>query len=382
VPLVTGDGGCYRQHMQSQSASPNPASPSPASPSPASPSPADESLDFAFPAPPAPGFTIEVAPGILWARLALPFLLDHVNIYFVDDGNGWALIDTGLGNKATQAAWQPLLDGVLMDRPLTRIIATHFHPDHVGAAGFLLKRFDVPLTMSATEYLQCLNLHLDPGALEAEHHRRFYLDHGLDAETTQSVVTSGHAYLRLLSGLPPTYHRVVAGDVLRIGGREFDVLTGGGHSPEEIMLVCRVDKLFFSADQVLAKISPNVSISAVDPEGDPLGQYLRSLDALSGAIDRDVLVLPGHNLPFRGLHTRIAGLIAHHRSRCDRILRACQAEPRSAAELVPFVFTRRLDPHQMGFAFGEVLAHVNYMRRRGSLKPIDTAAGIQRMTAA
>ena len=270
----------------------------------------EEALDFAFPALPAPGHTIEVAPGILWARLALPFLLDHVNIYFIDDGKGWALIDTGLGNKATLAAWQPLLDTVLRDRPLTRIIATHFHPDHVGAAGFLLKRFDVPLVMSATEYLQCMNLHLDPGALEAEHYRRFYLDHGLDAETTQSVVTGGHAYLRLLSGLPPTYHRVVAGDALRIGGREFDVLTGGGHSPEEIMLVCRADKLFFSADQVLAKISPNVSVSAVDPEGDPLGQYLRSLDALSGSIDRDVLVLPGHNPPFRGLHTRIAGLIA------------------------------------------------------------------------
>ena len=232
-------------------------------------------LDFPHPAPPEPGRTIEVAPGILWARLALPFLLDHVNIYFVDDGNGWALIDTGLGDKATLAAWQPLLDTVLKDRPLTRIIATHFHPDHVGAAGFLLKRFNVPLYMSATEYLQCLNLHLDPGALEAEHYRRFYLDHGLDEETTERVVTGGHAYLKLLSGLPPTYHRLVAGDTLRIGGREFDVLTGGGHSPEQIMLVCRADKLFFSADQVLAKISPNVSVSAIDPEGDRTGGTVR-----------------------------------------------------------------------------------------------------------
>jgi glyoxylase-like metal-dependent hydrolase (beta-lactamase superfamily II) len=335
-------------------------------------------LDFAYPEPPAPGRTIEVVPGLMWARLALPFLLDHVNIYFVDDGDGWALIDTGLGDRATKAAWQLLLDRVLIDRPLTRIIATHFHPDHVGAAGFLLEHFNVPLYMSATEYLQSLNLHLNPGALEAEHYRRFYLDHGLDAETTQRVVTSGHAYLKLMSGLPPTYHRVVAGDVLRIGGRDFDALTGGGHSPEQIMLVCRADKLFLSADQVLAKISPNISVSAVDPEGDPLGQYLRSLNALGVGIDADVLVLPGHNLPFRGLHARIAGLIAHHHSRCDRIMQACRTEPRSAAELVPFVFTRRLDPHQMGFAFGEVLAHVNYLLRRGKLKRVSTADGIQR----
>jgi glyoxylase-like metal-dependent hydrolase (beta-lactamase superfamily II) len=336
---------------------------------------------FAHTVPPAPGKTIEVASGILWGRLALPFLLDHVNIYFIDDGNGWALLDTGLGNKATQEAWQPLLDGLLAKRPLTRIIATHFHPDHVGSAGFLLQRFRVPLYMSATEYLLSLNLHLDPGALEAEHYRRFYLEHGLDAATTERVVTGGHAYLRLMSGLPPTYRRVVAGNVLRIGGREFDVLTGGGHSPEEVMLLCRAEKLFFSADQVLAKISPNVSVAAVDPEGDPLGEYLRSLAALKKTIAEDVLVLPGHNLPFTGLHTRIDELIAHHYARCDRILTACRTAPRSAAELVPFVFTRRLDPHQMGFAFGEVLAHVNYMLRRGTLKEIESSDGIRRVVA-
>jgi glyoxylase-like metal-dependent hydrolase (beta-lactamase superfamily II) len=339
-------------------------------------------LAFPYVEPPPRGTTLEIAPGILWARLALPFLLDHVNIYFIDDGDGWALVDTGLGNAATKTAWQSLLDGGLDKRPLTRIIATHFHPDHVGAAGFLLKRFDVPLYMSATEYLQSLNIHLDPGALEAEHYRRFYLEHGLDAATTQRVVTSGHAYLKLTSGLPPTYHRVVAGDVLHIGGRAFEVLTGGGHSPEEIMLLCRAEKLFFAADQVLAKISPNVSAVAVDPEGDPLGYYLRSLNALRREIPDEVLVLPGHNLPFFGLHTRVAQLIEHHQARCDRILQACRAAEKSAAELVPFVFTRKLDPHQMGFAFSEVLAHVNYMLRQDMLKSIMTSDGILRVGAA
>jgi glyoxylase-like metal-dependent hydrolase (beta-lactamase superfamily II) len=341
-----------------------------------------EQLTFPYIEPPAAAGMIEVASGILWSRLALPFRLDHVNIYFIYDGDGWALIDTGLGDKATQAAWQPLLERLLSKRRLTRIIATHFHPDHVGSAGFLLQRFDVPLYMSATEYLQSLNLHLNPGALDAEHYRRFYLEHGLDTETTGRVVTGGHAYLRLMSGLPPTYRRVVAGDVLRIGGREFDVLTGGGHSPEQVMLVCRADKLFFSADQVMANISPNVSVAAVDPEGDPLGQYLRSLRALRREIAEDVLVLPGHNLPFYGVHTRIDELIGHHEVRCDRILRACRAAPRSAAELIPFVFTRVLDPHQMGFAFSEVLAHVNYMLRQGTLTPTAAADGIRRVVAA
>lgn len=339
-------------------------------------------LVFPHAEPPAPGSTIEIAPGILWARLALPFRLDHVNIYFIDDGDGWALVDTGLGDQATRAAWQILIDGPLGGRPLTRIIATHFHPDHIGAAGFLLKRYDVPLHMAATEYLQSLTIHLDPGALEAEHYRRFYLEHGLDAAATQRVVTSGHAYLKLTSGIPPVYHRLVADDQLRIGARDFDVLTGGGHSPEEIMLLCRADKLFFAADQVLAKISPNVSVTAVDPEGDPLGQYLRSLGALRRNLGEDVLVLPGHNLPFYGLRTRIDELIAHHHTRCDLILRACQTAPRSAAELIPFVFSRQLDPHQTGFAFSEILAHVNYMLRQGALKGVDSPDGIRRTVAA
>ena len=339
-----------------------------------------ETLRFVHPTPPAPGQTIEIAPGILWARLTLPFLLDHVNIYFVDDGDGWALIDTGLGNKATLAAWEPLLGTVLRDRPLTRIIATHFHPDHVGAAGFLLQRFNVPLYMAATEYLQCLNLHLDPGALEAEHYRRFYLDHGLDADTTQRVVTGGHAYLKLLSGLPPTYHRLVAGDALRIGGRDFDVLTGGGHSPEQIMLVARADKLFFSADQVLAKISPNVSVSAVDPEGDPLGQFLRSLQALRGDIDRRrhgvagaqsaVLRLAGTDrrtdcAPLRALRAHSAGLPdgAALRGRACAV-RLC---PRARSASDGLCFRRGAGPRQ-------------FLLRRGSLRPLEGAQGATRGT--
>ncbi len=339
-------------------------------------------LVFPHPAPPAPGTAIEIAPGILWLRLALPFLLDHVNIYVIDDGDGWAVIDTGLGNEATKLAWPLLLDGPLRQRPLTRIIATHYHPDHVGAAGFLLQRFDVPLYMAATEYLQSLNIHLDPGALEAEHYRRFYTEHGLDAVTTQSVVTMGHAYLKMTSGLPPTYHRIVGGDALRIGHREFEVLTGGGHSPEEVMLFNRAEKLFFAADQVLAKISPNIGVIAVDPEGDPLGYYLRSLKALRRDIPEDVLVLPGHNLPFFGLHTRVAELIGHHQTRCDLVLQACRTAPKSAAELIPSVFTRKLDPHQTGFAFSEVLAHVNYMLRQGTLKPVASGDRIMRTAAA
>lgn len=325
-------------------------------------------LTFPFPVPPDPGQTIEVAPGILWLRLALPFRLDHVNIYLIEDGPGYAVVDTGIGDAATRAVWEGLLAGLLHARPLTRVIATHCHPDHVGMAGWLCERLAVPLLMSQTEYLTVLTIHLDPEALNAEPYRSFYLGHGLDAATTANLLSNGHRYLRMVTGLPRTFRRLIAGEVLRLGARGFEVLSGGGHSPEQVMLYCAADRLLLCADQMLARISPNISVQAMDPEGDPLGIFLRSLAELRRALPADTLVLPGHNLPFVGLPARVDELAAHHAARCAAILAACMHAGHTAAELVPVVFGRPIeDPHQMGFAFSEALAHVNLMQRQGRL---------------
>jgi len=326
-------------------------------------------LKFPHPRPPAPGAAIEVAPGILWVRLALPYRLDHVNVYLIEDGAGFAVLDTGLDDVATRAAWEALLAGPLRARPPTRILVTHYHPDHIGLAGWLAQRFDLPLLMSQTEYLVSLAITLDPGALNAEPYRSFYRSHGLDPATTERLLTNGHRYLRMISGLPRTFRRLIAGEALRVGGRSFEVLTGGGHAPEQVMLYCSAENLLLCADQVLARISPNISVQAMDPEGDPLGIYLRSLASLKRDLADDVLVLPGHNLPFVGLHARVDELGAHHEARCLAIAEACRRAPCTAAELVPVVFRRAIDdPHQMGFAFSEVLAHVNYMLREHRLQ--------------
>jgi glyoxylase-like metal-dependent hydrolase (beta-lactamase superfamily II) len=338
-------------------------------------------LVFPVQEPPAPGELKEIAPGILWARIPLPFRLNHINVYLIDDGDGWAILDTGIGNDATRAVWDALVAGPLAGRRFTRLIVTHYHPDHIGLAGWLCERFELPLLTSQTSYLACLNVSLSPGALDAKPYRDFYLRHGLDAATTQRVATQGHGYLKMVSGLPPTFMRLVRGDTLKIGGRSFEVLTGNGHAPEQVMLYCAADKVFLAADQVLAKITPNISVWAVDPDGDPLGLYMRSLNELKAQIPADVLVLPGHQLPFYGLHTRGDELIAHHELRCAAIAEACRATPRSAAELVPVLFTRELDPHQMSFAFSEVQAHVNFMVRRGDLSWAEGTDGIERVLA-
>ena len=339
-------------------------------------------LTFPFTAPPGPGEAFEAAPGVLWARVPLPFRLDHVNVYFLDDGDGWAVVDTGIDGPDARAAWEALLFGPLSGRPLTRLIVTHMHPDHIGLAGWLTERFDIPLATSQTAYVECLNLSLAPGKLQAPVYRDFYLRNGLDEATTALIATMGHDYLGMVAALPPTFDRLVAGDRLTIGGREFVVLAGDGHAPEQLMLFNPGEGLFLAADQVLAKISPNVSVSALSPRGDPLGLYLRSLAALKAGLPAGSLVLPGHQLPFYGLHERIDELAAHHEARCEALLAACRERPHRPAELLTVLFTRKLDPHQMGFAFSELLAHVNYLLARGGLVWIESASGPTRLSTA
>jgi len=336
------------------------------------------SLHFPFTDIPKTGEVVEVAPGLLWTRIPLPFRLDHVNIYLIEDDDGWAVVDTGVADDATRSVWRALISGPLAGRRLTRLIVTHYHPDHIGLAGWLCEEFGMPLLTSQTCYLGCINISLSPGAMEARPYRDFYLRHGMTSETATLVSTQGHNYLRMVTPLPLTFQRLVAGDVLSIGRRRFSVLSGDGHAPEQLMLHCAEDNILLAADQVLAKITPNISVWAVDPEGDPLGLYLRSLRALESGIPAEVLVLPGHQLPFVGLHRRCRELIEHHEDRCALIAHACRSDAKSVADLVPVVFTRELDPHQLSFAFSEVHAHVNHMIRRGDLIWAEPRQGMMR----
>jgi len=329
--------------------------------------PPSSNLTFPHPEPPGPGDFIQVAPGVLWFRLPLPYQLNHVNIYLIEDDGGWRVVDTGLGTAECRAAWEALLAGPLAGQRLTSMFVTHYHPDHVGLAGWLAERFGLKLTMPRPEYLFALAMMSAPADLGADVHRPFYRQHGLSAQITELILSRGHEYLRRTSGIPNSYHRVQHGDSLRVGGRGFGVLTGGGHSLEQAMLYRPEDRLFFAADQVIAHISPNVSVQAIEPEQDALGTFLRSLRSLRETVAPDVLVLPGHGLPFYGMHTRIDELITHHEQRCAAITAACRLESLSVAGLLPHVFPRKLDEHQTGFAFGEVLAHVNYMLAGGEL---------------
>ncbi|MGD9864352.1 MAG: MBL fold metallo-hydrolase [Pseudodonghicola sp.] len=320
-----------------------------------------------FPTPPAPGELITVAPGLLWARFALPFRLDHVNVYFVQDDDGWIIVDTGIDNSRSREAWRAMLEGALKGEKITGLIVTHHHPDHIGLAGWLCDTLDIPLLTTQATFLTTMNYFNSPEILAASVYSRFFINHGMSQEIAALVSVQGHEYMRMLSKPPFTYRRLAAGDSLRIGGRDFRVLTGDGHCPEQLMLYLPEENILLAADQVIEKISPNISVMAFEPDGNPLGAFVRSLQALSQEIPEDVLVLSGHRLPFVGLHHRCADLIAHHGTRCDLIRGEAAVQPVSAAELVPVLFRQQLSPHEMSFAFSEVLAHMNYLAADGEL---------------
>ncbi len=327
---------------------------------------------------PAPGCWREIAPGLIWLRLALPYALDHVNAYLLADGDGWAVLDTGIADDRTRAAWAALLDRDLAGARVTRVIASHFHPDHVGLAGWLCGRDGAPLWMSRSEYLLAAWLRATGAVPPGEAERRFYRRSGLDAAASETLLARTAIYQRQTDRLPEEFRRVIAGGRIAVGGREFAVSAGGGHAIEMLMLHDAANRVFFPADQVLARISPNVAVSHVEPEGDPLGEYMESLRAIAATVPDDVLVLPAHDVPFRGLHARIAALLAHHEGRCAVIETACAAAPRSVAELIPLLFRRTLDAQQMGFAFGEALAHVNRLLHAGRLRSREDADGVVR----
>lgn len=326
--------------------------------------------DFPIETPPTGLQLLDVADGIKWFRLPLPMRLDHVNIYLIEDGDGWAVVDAGIFNPASVSIWNELLAGPLSGMTLTRLIVTHHHPDHVGMAGWLCERARIPLLISHSAYMLSQNILLNPDSMGSRIYRDFYTRRGLSEETADLVGTNGHSYCKDVSTLPTQFLRLVSGDAIQIGKRRLRVLTCDGHAPEQALLYDADENILFAGDQVMLNISPNVSTWATEPESDILSHYLRSLRFLMNNIPDGALILPGHHMPFYGLADRCAELIAHHEERCDLIVNACAESPKCVGELVPVLFQRTFDPFQLGFAFGETLAHANRLLRRGRLKQI------------
>lgn len=324
-----------------------------------------QNLNYPYPEPPTQDSTIEVAPGIHWVRMPLPFQLDHINLWLVEDGDGWTVVDTGYSRDEVRELWEQLFTGVMGDRPVTRVIVTHCHPDHVGMAEWLVDRFGCELWMTEAEYLMANLGRNDIGIGDIDARVTFFRQHGLRNGRSKSLAARGNYYRRGVPGLPDHFHRMFTGQKLPINGHDWEVITAHGHSPDHAALYCRDLNVLISGDQILPRITPNVSVWHIEPDANPIRRYLESIESFR-QLPEDVLVCPAHGRVFTGLHYRIDMLNEHHKERLQEVAEACR-EPKCAADLLEVIFRRELDLHQLSFAMGEAIAHLNYLSDEGVL---------------
>lgn len=321
------------------------------------------------------GILKQVAPGVHWLRMPLPFQLNHINLWVLEDDDGWTLVDTGINREETQAAWEGLFAGPLAGRPVNRIIVTHFHPDHMGLAGWLTEKFGVEMWATEKEWGTASGLYRDTGPEHVDRARVFYQAAGFNDELMIEVDKRQNPYPTRVSLIPESYRKIVDGEMIDIGGRDWRVIVGTGHSPEHACLYCLDDHILISGDQILPKITPNVSVWPQFPEMDPLSLFLASIDKFRD-LASDTLVLPSHNWPFHGLIERLDQLAHHHDERLDEVVAACAVEPLTGTDVLKHLFKRKLDTHQLFFAIGESLAHLHYLESQDRITKESGPGGV------
>jgi glyoxylase-like metal-dependent hydrolase (beta-lactamase superfamily II) len=332
-------------------------------------------LTYPIDATPEPGQALEVAPGVRWLRMRLPMpALNHINVWALEDGAGWTLIDTGMDLPDTVAGWQSALSGPLGARPVVRVICTHMHPDHIGMAGWLTRQHDCRLWTTRLEYVTCRMLVADTGREAPADGVRFYRAAGWDDAALEYYRARFGGFGRAVYALPDSYRRVVDSEEVAIGGRNWRAVVGRGHSPEHLCLHCPELGVLISGDQVLPRITSNVSVFPTEPDADPLSEWLTSLASIKQRVSDDVLVLPSHNEPFRGLHARLDALIAGHEERLARLASEL-ATPKRAVDVFALLFRRRVGVEMLSMATGESVAHLNCLMARGlAVREPDAAA--------
>lgn len=340
-------------------------------------------LDYPF-GETAPGLAelIEVAPGIGWVRMPLPFALKHINVWLIDDGDSWTIVDTGIPLPETKGAWRSLLDSrVTREKPLRRVIVTHMHPDHVGSAGWLCHKYGAELWMSRLEYITCRMLVGDTGRAAPEAGISFYRRAGWSDAAIENYKARFGGFGRGVSTMPDAYKRLSDGDSVRLAGQDWTVIVGSGHSPEHVCLFSPALNVVISGDQLLPRISSNVSVHPTEADANPLHDWITSCENLLARLPEDVLVLPAHNEPFRGAHARLHHLIDGHKTSLQRLRQKLSKEPLKAIETFTTLFGRKIADDELGMATGEAIAHLNYLIAESLAEATISADGVTRYRA-
>lgn len=333
-------------------------------------------INFPYETPPAEGDAIEVAPGILWMRLPLPMALNHVNVYALDDGDGWIIIDTGYHSKRGVKLWETLLQGPLSAKPVKKVLMTHHHPDHIGNVGWFQKEHGVELISTRTAWLYARMMVLDTHDEWAPELAAFYKSTGMEKTIYEERLNSkAFNYADIVHPMPLGFTRIRQDDVLTIGDRTWTVHIGNGHAPAHATLWCNEEPLVIAGDQILPGISSNVGVYATEPDADPLSEWLESCERLSGIATEDHFVFPGHKLPFTGLPARLHQLIGNHHSGLKRLLVFLET-PRTAVDCFPVLFKRKIEGGNYGLAMVEAMAHLNHLLIAGKVTRTADSDGV------
>jgi glyoxylase-like metal-dependent hydrolase (beta-lactamase superfamily II) len=324
-----------------------------------------DALDFPFTTPPEFGSTIEVAPGIKWLRMPLPMSLNHINLYLIDTGEGWLIVDTGMKGDDTQKYWQQIFDNNLDGKPIIGVLVTHMHPDHVGQAGWLTEKLRVPLYMSFGEYFSGRTFSESSGPSLAWTTENFLRRAGLADEFVESFRQRSRGFADIVEPMPVAFNRLREADELAFD-EPWKVMIGEGHSPEHACLYSDSKKVLLAGDQVIATITSNVSVLAIEPEANPLALWLESHERFKSLPD-ETLILPAHGLPFVGVQNRLQQLIDHHEDHLDTLEYTC-ITPHNSVDLLKVMFRRELDKSQIVLALGECIAHLHLLMARGKIK--------------
>lgn len=321
------------------------------------------------------GETMEVAPGVHWVRMPLPFSLKWINLWLIDDGDSWTIVDTGMPLDDTKAAWRKIFENRLGGKPVSRVIVTHMHPDHIGNAGWLHRKFGAEFWISRLEYVTCRMLLADTGREAPEAGLSFYKRAGWSDSSIETYKSRFGGFGRAVSRLPDAYRRLEDGNTFQMAGETWQVLSGNGHSPEHSCLYCPALNVVISGDQLLPRISSNVSVFPTEPDADPLDDWLTSCAKLKAELPEDVLVLPAHNEPFHGAHKRLQALMDGHETALKRLLTRL-SEPKRVLDIFPAIFGRKIGEDVLSMATGEALAHLNCLIARGQATRETGADGV------
>ncbi len=325
-----------------------------------------EGLRYPWEEPPVHGVeAIKVAPGVLWLRFPLPMKLDHVNVYALDEGDHWTVIDTGFASKKSKALWREAMAGPLGGKPVKRVVVTHHHPDHIGLAGWFQSEFDAELVTTRTAWLTARMLTLDEQAVAPAESLSFYRKSGMDSDMLDKRSKDRpFNFADVVAPLPLGYTRIKQGDTITMGGRVWDIHIGNGHAPEHATFWSRDDNLVIAGDQILPSISPNVGVYPTEPMADPIGEWLEACERLAPLARPDHLVLGGHKLPFTGLPRRMEQLIDNHHGALKRLIAFIET-PKSATECFPTLFKRSIGEGEYGLALVEAVAHLSHLYQTG-----------------